>query len=376
MTINQGPRTKDQGRKREWAPHLWHGCDLFAWLRLLARNRGAVGLPYLYIAAIATGVSAVNTALRYLQEARFGDRIARTPIRQAPVFILGHWRSGTTLLHELLIRDDRHSFPTTYECLAPNHFLLTEGLARRFLWFLVPGRRPMDNVPVGWDRPQEDEFALCLMGQPSPYATIAFPNRGPADPDALDLDGLPPRRRAAWKRALLGFLRRVSFRDPRRLVLKSPPHTCRIPTLLELFPDARFVHIRRNPYVLYPSTVKLWKTLYSRQGLQTPTFAGLEEHVLATFRHFVERLEATRPLVAANRFHELSYEDLVRDPLGQLDDLYRRLELGDFAPARPKVEAYLGQQQGYETNRYELTAAERAVIEGRWGDIIRRWGYG
>jgi hypothetical protein len=362
-------------RRREWAPHIWHGCDLFAWLRLLRDNRCAVGLPYLYIAAITTGVSAVNTVVRYLQEARFGDRIARTPIRHAPVFILGHWRSGTTLLHELLTCDPRHSFPTTYRCLSPNHFLLTEWVAKRYLNFLVPDRRPMDNMAVGWDHPQEEEFALCMMGQPSPYRTIAFPNHGPADPESFDLDSLPARRREAWKRALLGFLRRLTFRDPRRLILKSPPHTCRIPVLLELFPDARFVHIQRNPYVLYPSTVKLWQSLYRKQGFQTPTFAGLEEYVFATFRHFAERLDATRTLVAPNRFHELKYEALVRDPVGQLEGCYRRLELGGFDEVRPGVEEYLSRQRGYETNKYELTPEEREAVTRRWGDIIRRWGY-
>jgi hypothetical protein len=366
---------KSRARPREWSPHLWQGCDLFAWLRLLRRNRCAIGLRYLHVAAVATGVSAVHTALRYLQEARFGARIARTPIRHDPLFILGHWRSGTTLLHELLVRDDRHAYPTTLCCLEPNHFLLTEGLVKRFLGFMVPDHRPMDNMPAGWDRPQEDEFALCMMGQPSPYLSIAFPNHGPIDTDYFDLDALPRRQREAWKRAFLGFLRRLTVRDPRRLVLKSPPHTCRIPVLLELFPDARFVHIRRNPYVLFPSTIRLWKTLYRTHGLQAPTFAGLDDYVFDTFRHFAERLDATRSLVPANRFHELSYEDLVRDPLGQLEELYRRLELGGFEEARPRVATYLGQQKGYETNRYELTPEQRDEVTRRWGDIIRRWGY-
>ena len=132
----------------------------------------------------------------------------------------------------------------------------------RWLGFLMPSRRPMDNMAAGWARPQEDEFALCMMGQPSPYLTIAFPNRPPQFSEYLDLQNLPPRAVARWQRAYLGFLRRLTFKDPRRLILKSPPHTCRIKLLLELFPDARFVHIVRDPYVVFPSTVNLWKSLY------------------------------------------------------------------------------------------------------------------
>src|SRR5262249_34441633 len=153
------------------------------------------------------------------------------------------WRTGTTLLHELLIQDPRHCFPNTYQCLDPNNFLLTERYFKKWFWFLLPERRPMDNMEVGWERPQEDEFALCMLGQPSPYLDIIFPNRPPLTPGALDLEGLTGTQRRQWKRTFYRFLQALTYHDPRRLVLKSPPHSCRIKTLLELFPDARFIHI-------------------------------------------------------------------------------------------------------------------------------------
>src|SRR5205807_8390888 len=157
----------------------------------------------------------------------YGRRVARTPIHEAPLFIIGHWRTGTTLLHEMLILDERHTYPNTYECFEPNHFLLTERLITHWMPFLMPAHRPMDNMAAGWDRPQEDEFALCMMGQPSPYLTIAFPNRPPQDQEAFTLERLPPRQRRAWKDAFLLYLRQLTFKDPRRLVLKSPTHSCR-----------------------------------------------------------------------------------------------------------------------------------------------------
>src|SRR5262249_14329306 len=225
-------------KEREWAPRFWEGCNFSAWMRLLFRNRCAVHWTHWYIAVIVTVVSLFHTALHFVQEVCYGRRVKRTPLREAPLFIIGHWRTGTTLLHELLILDDRHTYPNTYECLEPNHFLLTEGFFRRYLRFLVPSRRPMDNMAAGWERPQEDEFALCMLGQPSPYLTIAFPNRPPQDPRYLDLEGLPPPALESWKKTFLRFLRQLTFKDSRRLVLKSPPHSCRIKVLLEMFPDA------------------------------------------------------------------------------------------------------------------------------------------
>jgi hypothetical protein len=240
----------------------------------------------------------------------------------------------------------------------------------------MPARRSADNMAFGWDRPQEDEFALCLLGAPSPYVNIAFPNHPPQDLEVFDVDRLPPRARAAWKRTFLRFLRQLTVKDPRRLVLKSPPHSCRVPTLLELFPDARFVHIVRDPYVVFPSTVHLWKSLYQNHGLQEPTFAGLEEYVFRTFAHVHERIQQGKKLIPPRRFHELHYEDLVADPVGEMRRLYDRLELGDFDKVLPRLQGYLQKHVDYRTNRYpKLNAELRAEIGRRWGEIIRRYGY-
>jgi hypothetical protein len=357
-------------------PRIWQGCSFRAWVRLLVRNRFAVAPRFWYIAAVVTLVSVLHSVLRLVQGVLLGTRPGQTPLLQDPLFIIGHWRTGTTLLHELLILDPRHSYPTTYDCLEPNHFLLTERLISHWFRFLMPSHRPMDNMAAGWDKPQEDEFALCMLGQPSPYLTIAFPNHPPQDQEALDLEGLSPATRAAWKKAFLRFLRELTWKEPRRLVLKSPTHSCRIRTLLELFPDARFVHIVRDPFVVFPSTVNLWKTLYETHGFQVPTFAGLEEHVLATFSHLYVKLEEGKALIPPGQFHELRYEDLIGDPLGQMRLLYEKLGLGGFEDVRPLLERYLTEHAGYRTNRYpELSDETRARIRRHWGAVIERYGY-
>jgi hypothetical protein len=142
-----------------------------------------------------------------------------------------------------------------------------------------------------------------------------------------------------------------------------------------MFPDARFLHIVRNPYVVFPSTVKLWKALYSQHGMQHPNFVGLEEYVLRTFVRLYDCLERSRQRLAPSRYYELKYEDLVRNPLGELAKAYDRLELGDFASARQDIEKYLASVRDYETNRYDLTPKQRVEITRLWGPVIRRYGY-
>jgi hypothetical protein len=132
----------------------------------------------------------------------------------------------------------------------------------------------------------------------------------------------------------------------------------------------------RDPYKLFPSTVRLWKGLYQAHGYQKPTYVGLDEQVLTTFEHMHERLQATRGQIPPGMICDLKYEELVRDPLIHLRDLYERLELGDFAPAEESVRKYLAERSDYKTNRHELPAELRETITRRWRPYFERYGYG
>lgn len=369
------PASPTPTKKRAWAPRIWQGCDFFAWMRLLARNRFAIHWKCWYIAIIVTFVSMFHTLLRWVQDAIYGRAIRKTKITQPPIFILGHWRTGTTLLHELMILDPRHGYPTTYECLEPNHFLLTERLVTRWLSFLVPSQRPIDNMKAGFDRPQEDEFALCMMGEGSPYLTCAFPNHPPQCEEYLDLEGLSPAKVNSWKRSLVQLLKRITYKTGKRLVLKSPPHTARVKVLKDMFPGAAFIHIVRDPYVVFPSTLKLWQYMYQRHGLQIPRFVGLEEHILATFVRMYERLEEAKRLLDPKQFFEMRYEDLVRDPEAMMKRVYDHFGWDGWELYVPRLRAYLASVKGYETNKYEITPAQRDAVSKRWSTVIERYGY-
>ena len=358
----------------EWAAPLWLGCSFSAWARLLIRNRFAVHWSRWHFALLYTFLSVVNSYLGLWQKILFGKRVAKTVVADPPIFIIGHWRTGTTLLHELLALDDRHTGPTGYECLVPQHFLLTEWFAP-CAEFLVSKHRAMDNMDLSLHHPQEDEFVWCMQGQPSPYLTIAFPNRPLQHERYLDLEQLTSRELEAWKRTLFRFVQQVYFRRRKAVILKSPTHTFRIKVLLDIFPQAKFIHIVRDPYVVYPSTIHLHKALYRVHGLQRPTFEGLDEKVLSTYVDLYRKLDEGRELVDPSRFYELRYEDLISDPEGQLRRLYEHLGLRGFEQYRSRLRQYLADHMDYETNTYDLTAEQRAIVTERWGEIIHRYGY-
>ncbi len=369
-------RSGDGGAKdRPWEVRIWTGMCPSGWYRLLVRHRFRVGVRRIAMALILSVVTWWNFLLWLQQKLAFGRRIRETELVEDPVFVLGHWRSGTTLLHELLVADPRHTYPDTYACFAPNHFLFSRRLVTWWLRFLLPSKRPMDNMMVSWQTPQEDEWALCNMGLPSPYLTLAFPNDPPDCQEYLDFRGVPAASVGTWKAALHWFLKCLTVRSPRRIVLKSPPHTARVRVLLEMYPKARFVHIVRDPYFLFPSTMKTWKRLYRYHGLQYPSYGGLEEHVFRTLVRMYDAFEDDRKLLDPAQYCEVRYEDLVRDPVGQMRRVYEELDLGDFEGARAAVEAYAERTRDYQPNRHDLDPDLRAEIGCRWRSYFERYGY-
>ena len=149
---------------------------------------------------------------------------------------------------------------------------------------------------------------------------------------------LSDAERDKWKEALKSFVHCVAAMRNRRIILKSPTHTARVKTLLEVFPDARFVHIVRDPLALFPSTIRLWTTLSQVQGLQTVDdgIPWVERQVLDTFARMYERFEQDRDLIPAGHLAEVRYEELVADPVGQMQSVYEQLNLGGYSKGPPR----------------------------------------
>ncbi len=356
-------------------PRPWHGMTPGVWFKLLADNRFAVSPTRIPMAIVISIVAWFNLALAWSSEAVYGRQRRRTPLTHPPLFVLGHWRTGTTLLHELLVQDPRFIYPTTYDCMAPRHFLLSARLLGRWLGWMIPKTRPMDEMAFGFERPQEDEFALMNLGVGSPYLEWAFPNR-PFHTDYLTLQKLPADKRRRWLAALDWFMRRQNLKNPAaRIVCKSPGHTARVRMLLELYPDARFVHIVRDPRAVIPSAIRTWTRMNDAVSLQIRRERPLEEHVFEMFELMYERFEQERALIPDENFYELRYEDLVADPLPQLEAIYQRLKLGDFETARPAVAKYLDGVKSYRPNKWDLEDRLIDKIRSRCAEYLRRYGY-
>ncbi len=358
-----------------YTPRFWHGMLAGDWFSFVGRHRYAIAPRRWGLWFGATCFVLINSVLAAYHRWRHGDRIAATEIKQPPLFIIGHWRSGSTFLHDLMVIDPRHTYADTYECISPNHFLSSGGFVRACFKWVLPSKRPMDNVATGWDRPQEDEFALMNMGAPSPYLKMAFPNHPCEGDDYLDFRNVSQEETERWKQIMLQFLKTITARDDRQIVLKSPTHTGRIKVLLELFPEAKFIHIVRDPLELYSSTMKLWPTLWWYQSLHIAKLDDLEEYVFDCYDRMYGTFFEHESLIDPSRICEVRYERLASDTLNEVRRVYEQLDLGDFEVVRPQMEAYLKSLGQYQPNKHEYDPETVERVMSRWGGYAERYGY-
>jgi hypothetical protein len=329
------------------------------------------------MAALVTGCSAFNSAMAVVQSQLFGSRIENARLKGPPVFIIGHWRSGTTLMHELISMDARFAFPSNFDAFLPHHFLVSRPVLHPLIRLLMPAKRPMDNMTMNVASPQEDDFGLCAYGAPTPYRRIAFPNRPNRDHRQLDFDSLDGATQEEVRRAMLGFLKTLTVRYGKPLVLKSPPHTGRIKQLAEWFPDAKFIHMSRDPDSLVLSTMRLWRLLDDINGFQLPNYddTWLKNYVFECkdlmYRSYLQHRDA----IPKNRLAEVRFEDLTADPVGTVGQVYQQLQLDGFSDVKPSIEKYFESRRGHKKNTFEIPATLQEEIRSNWREYREAFGY-
>jgi len=310
--------------------------------------------------------------LTRIQDASHADGL-KTAKLSPPIFLLGFWRSGTTFLHELFCCDHRFGFPSTYACLNPSHFLLSEAHLQALSQ--QQARRPMDNMLYSWGSPQEDEFALLCLGAPSPYEALIAPSLMRDARLLLDLRSRSRQEQERWADVLQHFLRLLTIQQGKTMVLKSPTHGFRLPLLASLFPGARFVIIERNPYEVFASNLKLWPTLFGMYALESFSLDEIEAFILAAYVIHEEAIAEGEPSVPPRSLARVRYEDLVANPIGEMERLYGQTGLDEFETVRPKLEQHVASVSNHKRNRFRLSREQRAHVDAAWGTKIKERGY-
>jgi hypothetical protein len=281
-----------------------------------------------------------------------------------PVFVCGYWRSGTTLLHELLSTDPAFRSPRTDECMNPALLLAPTRAFSRTL------RRPMDSVQIRADSPQEDEFALLALGLNSFYAAMLLPSTWRSRLAALDPETWTANQKADWMRGYRGFLSLLDCRTARPL-LKSPTHTFRMDWLAHEFPRAQFVIILREPRTTYLSGLRLWRTLFDLYALESFSDAELPQLVRATYELMSQRVVHASLGLSPTQLVTVRYEDLVANPLSTVRALYRHFRWTWNASIESVMQMRLEQMSGYAPARYPHGDATPYSLRQAFGELER-----
>jgi len=353
------------------------GSNLINLLRLLAQNRFRVSGKYFPRMLYALMLSSIISPFRIMERIKFNDRIQKTEIKHDPLFIIGHWRSGTTYLHNLLSLDKNLGYCSTFQTIIPGAFIVGERFFKPVLTASIPEKRPMDDVAMGADLPQEDEYAI---GAYSPYAYYngwCFPQNMAFYNKFVCMDNVSPDIIKEWKNTYLYFLKKLTLTsNGRRLVLKNPANTARIKLLLEMFPDAQFIHIYRNPYHLYFSMMKFLRIVLPRYCIQKPPkMSEIEKHMMELYASMFKKYLREKDCIPNGNLVEVKYEEFIQQPLSQLKRIYTELKMKGFQESKEAFEKYIFSQKNFKMSKYDIKENTKEKIYNKWKFAFDAFGY-
>lgn len=294
-----------------------------------------------------------------------------------PIFILGHWRSGTTHLYNILAKSDQFGSVSPFATALPWDMLSIGSLFRPLLEKSLPKHRYIDNVAVEPDSPQEDEIALANMTADSFYHALYFPrafqhffDRGVFFKDMTKKDI------QRWDKAVKALYQKLDIdQGGRQLVIKNPVYTARPQHLSRLFPGAKFIHIHRDPHEVFLSMRNFYEKLLAEFALQPFGHLDIDAIILDTYDEMMSRYLNETSIFPETQLVEIGYEALQSDPLGTLETIYTQLELENFAKDKEPFEQYLASIDGYTKNSFKPSQTMTPTIEKRWRRYFKHWGY-
>ncbi len=159
-------------------------------------------------------------------------------------------------------------------------------------------------------------------------------------------------------------------------MLKSPANTGRVKEILELYPDACFIHIHRNPYEVYQSSENLYEKILPLLGLQQVENEFMKEFIISFYEKMYKKYLVDKIHIPSNQLVEMSYNDFVSYPLEQLEKAYSKLNLGDFDKAKSYLKEEIKDVEDYQKNSYiGIDEVTKTKINDKWAFFFDAYGY-
>lgn len=340
--------------------HLFH---------LLAKH--SLDIKYAGRVAGTVIVSCILEPFRWWEELTWKRRIRRVNISNPPVFIIGFWRSGTTLLHNLLCQAHGTAYITTYQTVFPNllgHSWWFKPIIGKF-W---PTHRPFDDVKMGMDLPQEEEIALNNVQDVSFYNFLCFPKDFERFyKNELFMKDLDHKLIARWKSEYIKMIRKaVLNKKGDRFISKSPSNMARIGQILEMFPDARFIFLYRDPYKTSESFYRFFHEVMPVIQVQEANLELTRDRLTRVYADMVREYYQNKSKIPPQNLMEIKFEVFSKNTMEGLRKIFEQFGIPGFEESRQYFENYLDEISNFTANKYEITGETIRCVNQLAGDIV------
>lgn len=321
--------------------------------------------------------SSILTLLAKGEELVTQKKLKETKIDEPPVFIIGFWRSGTTYLHNLICQDPNQAFVTTYQSIFPHHSLVNSGWLKKLAVMIAPERRPVDNVKLNMDWPQEEEMGLGNIQPISFYNYFYFPDHfDEYIQESLLQENLSRKEIESWEKAYMLLIKKaLIISKGSRFISKNPPNIFRIPQILKLFPNAKFIYIYRNPYNVLSSFNPFMKQVINGVGFQKVHSESFDLQLYKLFVSAMNKYEQDKSLIPAKNLIEIKYEDFKETPLQSVKRIYDQLRLSGFENLEPQLKDYIGSQKHQKSGGHHLPDNLVSFVQNNLTDYMNKNAY-
>ncbi len=305
---------------------------------------------------------------------RYRRILSSFPVPDEILIIIGHWRTGTTFLHQLLAQDPQLITPSLFQVGFPECFLSSEKYYRPLIGMLVK-KRPMDNVKLGFDDAQEDEFALVRLNLESPLLDVVFPQGNDFFLNHYEDFNPPPEKKEMWKKNLITFCSKIRRDSGRIMLLKNPFHSLRIPLLLETFPNAKFIHLHRHPYAVVASSLHLWTVMAKDNQLKGKPYVPTLEEVTDCLVKFYRVISKEAEKLPDSRYCEVSYETLEKNPIAEIMNIYQKMNLPYTDTYKSNINSFLEKTKDFKKNAYFFSDEAKKRVYQKMKMIFEQYNY-
>ncbi|MFW9923757.1 MAG: sulfotransferase, partial [Candidatus Thorarchaeota archaeon] len=324
-------------------------------IRLLLQNKLRVHPKYWPRLWYSFTLTTITAPLRFFERLLFNRKVNKYQLPEDPVFILGHWRSGTTLMHYLFAQDKSKGLVSNIEVYAPHFFLAFPKFTRKLIEISLPETRPMDSIKINADLPGEEEHSLGAYDKYGFFHSMIFPRNFKTYAKYKSFDETKPRDLKRWKKRYQFFIKKVAYKNQgKRLVLKNPANTYRMDYLYEMYPNAKFIHLYRNPYEVYSSSIKFHNDTCEVFSLQTWDMEELKQNVLNIYAELYEKYDRKIANIPKENIIDIKYEDFIKQPIDTMEKIYKELKIEGFKAAEDGMKAYISADRDYKPAKYDF----------------------